>query len=190
NAWITDFSEWQLAADWIKPRRAEFLERFPSHLNPQALKLLNRLEETPAIALELAQGAPTCLLHGDFHLDNILFEPNDRPVFLDWSRPAKGSPAYNLIQTLIFMAPLEQFDQELNTYLDVFNQHAPNEVDLETLKGWLDAEFLRAFTTSTCGIARWRPTDERGKQIIEDTVEKVNAAAAFWGPRLKNIGSL
>lgn len=190
NEWVIDFSEWQPEEDWIKSRRAEFIERFPHQLNPQALNILNRLESAPAAARKLSHDAPTCLLHGDFHLDNILFESDDRPVFLDWSHPAKGSPAYNLVQLLVFMNPLQKLDQGVAIYLETFNRHASHPVTLETLKRWLNAEFLRAFATSTCGIARWRPTDERGQQIVEDTIEKINAAAAFWRPSFKNIGNL
>jgi hypothetical protein len=181
--WITDISAWNRDRDWFHSRRTLFLERFPDRLNGLARLLLDRIEWTPAIANERLKGAPLCLLHGDFHFDNLVFENQIEPVFLDWSHPVKGGPAFNLIQLLTFMTPIQNFDPVLESYLEEFNERAKDPLNRQALEIQLGGEFLRAFTTATLGIARWQPDTARGDQLIEAGIRQANQAVDFWQGR-------
>lgn len=82
-SWISDVSTWTRESNWFHSRRILFLERFPNHLDGVARVLLDKIELAPAVANERLKDAPLTLLHGDFRLDNIIFEQQAEPVFLD-----------------------------------------------------------------------------------------------------------
>lgn len=69
-----------------------FLERFGSRLPPTAIELLDGLRHAYAAVLTELDQAPAALLHGDLHLDNVLFA-GDRAVILDWPGVARGAGA-------------------------------------------------------------------------------------------------
>jgi thiamine kinase-like enzyme len=179
-SWISDLSTWERQSDWFRSRRTLFLERFPDHLNGMARALLDKIERAPVVANERLRGAPLGLSHGDFHLDNLLFEKQVEPVFLDWNNPVKAAPAYNLVNLLFFMTSLENFDRVFDSYLGEFNELSGNSYTRWWLKRQLGSEFLRAFATSTCGVARWQPQSQRGTQMLEDRIRQINQAVGFW----------
>lgn len=179
-SWISDVSTWNPEDDWFHARRSLFLERFPGHLGGLARSLLDQIESAPAATNERLKEAPVSLLHGDFHLDNLLFGKLTEPVFLDWSRPLRGAPAYNLATLLFSMTPLKNFDQVFDCYLGEFNKLSRSSLTRASLGRQLGAELLRAFARSTCGIARWQPQSTRGLQLIEAGIEQMNQAIDFW----------
>lgn len=178
--WIIDLSSWNPDATWIKERRSEFLERFPNHLSQQALSLLNNLEIALPITSKRLASAPDTLLHGDFHLDNLLFEKNT-PIFLDWSRPARGAASYNLVHLLFMMTSTTYFDDILKTYLRVYQNRA--SLNYQECLSHLGGSLLHLFTQSTCGVARWKPSLARAKDILKDGISRVNHMVAFWHKR-------
>ena len=182
-SWIPDLSTWNRDIDWFQPRRARFLERFPDHLNGLARLLLDKIELAPVVSNARLSEAPKTLLHGDFHLDNLLFENETEPVFLDWSRPIIGTPARNLVRLLLFMAPLLDFDDLFDCYLDGFNQVSNKPFPPKALEKQLGGELLRAFAISTCGIARWQPVTERGARMLGPGIKKAKEAVEFWQKR-------
>lgn len=181
--WISDVSTWKRESDWFVSRRALFLERFPEQLDGLARLLLDKIEFAPVIANERLIDAPLTLLHGDFHLDNIIFEKQTEPVLIDWSHPVKGAPAYNLVILLLFMTPLKYFGEITDCYLGEFRKHARSTLNRTKLEKQLGGEFLRSFTKATCGVARWQPESERGSQLLDASIRRLNSAANFWQSR-------
>lgn len=182
-SWMSEVSTWKTESDWFHSRRTLFLERFPDHLNGLARLLLDKIEFAPRVANERLRDAATTLLHGDFHLDNLLFEKQTEPVFLDWSRPVKGAPALNLVTLLFFMTPLKNFDTVFDCYLGKFNEISKSSLKRAVLEKQLGGGFLRAFAISTCGAARWQPASTRGVQILEASIKQRSKTVDFWHRR-------
>jgi aminoglycoside/choline kinase family phosphotransferase len=74
-----------------------FLEHEGAGLPSSARAIVEELRtRLAAVAAELATG-PRTLIHGDLHLDNVLFAAGDRPVVvLDWQAAAIGPPAWDV----------------------------------------------------------------------------------------------
>lgn len=186
-SWILDVSTWKRESDWFHSQRSLFLERFPDHLDGLARVLLDKIEFAPGVANQRLKDAPVSLLHGDLHLDNLVFERQTEPVFLDWSHPFKGAPVFNLVTLLFFMTPLKNFEKVLDCYLGEFNELSKSSLNHTQLEIQLGGELLRAFAISTCGVARWQPQSLRGIQLLEASLVQINEAVDFWqgyDPRL------
>ncbi|KPP90125.1 phosphotransferase [Erythrobacter sp. HL-111] len=95
-----------LEADWIRPdpaisdriaamypqAQAVFRERYAGSLEPEYMALCEELAATPGF-FERGNEAPQCLVHGDFRLDNMLFDINGgaEPIaILDWQTVTTG----------------------------------------------------------------------------------------------------
>ncbi|MEM7739004.1 MAG: phosphotransferase [Deinococcota bacterium] len=180
--WIPDMSVWQQNSDWFEDRRRLFLERFPKALTGVARTWLDRLEHAPQLANARLTAAPKTLLHGDFHLDNLMFV-NQQPIFLDWSKPVRGPLALNLAVLLFQMTSLDYFDEVLACYLDSFAKISSYELEYADVNKQLGGALLRLFATSTCGVARWQPELARAQQIIQHNIDQLNTALAFWQDR-------
>jgi hypothetical protein len=181
--WMVDVSHWRPEEGWFESRRALFRERFPDRLSSLASETLDHIEAAPWIANSRLQAAPRTLSHGDFHLDNILFESSGQPVFLDWTRPAIGRVAQNLAELLFKMIPLKLFDTTLNAYRGEFNRVSTRPTTMRALESQLSGAFLRQFSASTCGMARWQPTLPRAIKIIDENLRKTNEVVEFWQTR-------
>lgn len=183
HAWLADATGWRRDASWFRPRRRRFLERFGDRTGDATRELLGALERAPALAAERLADAPTSLLHGDLHLDNVLFVADGEPVLLDWSRPAAGPAPLELAALLFRMAPLARFEPLLERYGDVFERSVARPPPRSAWGRWLGGAFLREFATMTCGVARWEPDGPREARLIEATVERAERAARFWRTR-------
>jgi hypothetical protein len=181
--WMVDVSHWRPEEGWFDSRRTLFRERFPDQLSGLASEILDQIEAAPWISNYRIQAAPRTLSHGDFHLDNILFESSGQPVFLDWSRPAIGQAAQNLAELLFKMIPLKQFDTTFNTYLAEFNRVIGYKTTTRALESQLGGALLRQFSASTCGITRWQPTLPRAIKTIDEDLRKTNEVVEFWQAR-------
>ena len=178
-SWLHDARTWKPKADWIQGRRETFKQRFPGRLNQPAMELLDNLEQAIKMGETRLKNQPITLLHGDFHLDNVLFNNGTTPILLDWDRPTAGAPAINLASLLFEMISLDHFDIVLDLYSDRFNGLIDKSAWVTALSG----AFIRNFCRLTCGIARWEPTLLRAVAIIDDGIENANLMADFWQQR-------
>ncbi|MBX7481344.1 aminoglycoside phosphotransferase family protein [Qipengyuania sp. 6D47A] len=97
-----------LEADWLKPpadlrgrladmypqAQAIFAERYADTLEPEYMAICEQLAEASA-RLFGREEPPQCLVHGDFRLDNMLFDIKGgvEPIaVLDWQTVAVGKP--------------------------------------------------------------------------------------------------
>ncbi len=167
QSWLVDISVWEPGEDWLHSRRALFRERFGRSLGTQGEALLDGIESVPQLVNDRLSNARGTLLHGDLHLDNIVFESGTQPVFLDWARPAWGPQAINVADLMFGMVPLELVDSAVDAYLNEFELQSPGALNIETFEHQLGCALLRKFVARTCGIARWQPTEPRALEIIE-----------------------
>lgn len=178
--WLDDFSRWAPSAEWLKSRRTVFLKRFGSQLSSESLKLINHIEQVPVLVHSRLGKMQHTLLHGDFHLDNIVFEGDETPIILDWARPGVGPATHNLSSLLFEMAPLSQFNDLLGLYLSEFNTSTTQPISKDEMSRALGGSILRLFVQQTCGVAMWHPSSDRGDQIIETGIKKANQMIKFW----------
>lgn len=183
--WMPPLGAWDRPAEWLDSRRARLIERFGDEIPPSVSTLLAQVEKLPSIYNGLIenQNRPAGLIHGDFHLDNILFEENDRPIILDWSRPLVGPSVINLADFLFEMLPREGIEVALSSYLEeIVRLGAPWETE-EALLDQLWGAFARLFIIRTCGVAMWEPDFVRGDGIIRNGFHKMEGAIDFWKDR-------
>ena len=74
-----------------------FIERYGAQLPAVVVGLADALRtQLASVLAELAATSPA-LIHGDLHLDNVLFDAGDRPVVvLDWQHAATGPAAWDV----------------------------------------------------------------------------------------------
>ncbi len=77
------------------------LDGFVEHLSPllesETVDLAHRLGSVIETWLAGAGGAPSVVTHGDFRLDNMLFDPGgERVTVVDWQGPGRGDPTADL----------------------------------------------------------------------------------------------
>lgn len=76
-------------------------ERFPRILSRSLLAELHDLPAEVAGAIERLTRGPASWIHGDAHLDNVLWRPDGTAVLLDWGNSAIGPPAVDLTRFLV-----------------------------------------------------------------------------------------
>jgi Ser/Thr protein kinase RdoA (MazF antagonist) len=74
-----------------------FLERYADQLSPEHQEVCRVYAENVPAYVSLRASGPRTATHGDFRLDNFLFEPNDpEPVVVDWQTAVWSGAAYDV----------------------------------------------------------------------------------------------
>jgi hypothetical protein len=155
--------------EYIEDRRQGFVERF----GPLGDSPMHR------VIVDAAQ-APSTLLHGDLHLDNILFAGIDgEPCLLDWTRTGTGPGVRSLANLAFNMSPPGTLDEVMATYRDELRRHGVL-YDSDTLALHLSAATVRAVLVWTLGMVRWIPATPREAALIELTLDGAASACETW----------
>jgi aminoglycoside phosphotransferase (APT) family kinase protein len=97
------YARWQGRAiaseDWVN-RLAAAENRFPGILTAAMVDRLRELPRTVERAILSLERDEACWIHGDAHLDNVLFRPDGLAVLIDWSGAAIGPPAVDFARLL------------------------------------------------------------------------------------------
>ena len=75
--------------------------RFADVLTGSLERRLLDLPREVAAALPTLAAGPASWIHGDAHLDNVLWRPNGRAVLLDWAGATIGPPAVDVARFLV-----------------------------------------------------------------------------------------
>ena len=177
--WLPSLAAWQRDAEWFTSYRARFLERFGEQVDGFARVLLDAIELAPPIINARLANAPRTLLHGDLHLDNMVFEQGTTPVLLDWARCAQGPLVMDLVELLFEMIHIKDNNHILRIYLDMFDQ-CGKPLERSIVRQQLGGAILRKFTASTCGVARWQPASPREEAMIHTTIQRATQAVEYW----------
>jgi aminoglycoside phosphotransferase (APT) family kinase protein len=179
--WLPSVRVLQRDPDWFSSRCELFLRRFGDRIDSASSRLLERVEAAQARANERLAEAPMTLLHADLHLDNVVFVGGtEHPVLLDWARVAQGPAALDLADLLFTMAPIEQAERILAVYLGEMHRRGVGNCDETALRHQLGGALLRKFINATCGVARWQPTSEREREMIELGLQRIEQAIKIW----------
>jgi hypothetical protein len=167
--------------EWLLSRRELFLHRFGDRIDSTVRRLLERAEAVQSRAHERLAGAAMTLLHGDLHLDNVVFDGGpEHPVLLDWARVAQGPAALDLGELLFEIAPIAELDRILGIYLGELQRGGITEVDEKSLRHQLGGALLRKVLRATCGVARWQPATDREPEMIELGLQRIMRAVQTW----------
>lgn len=87
-------------ADVWEARLSAAAARFPQILTPSLVDRLHRLSRMAEPAIESLQRRDACWIHGDAHVENVLFRPDGTAMLLDWSGASIGPAAVDLARLL------------------------------------------------------------------------------------------
>ncbi len=158
-----------------------FVARFESRLSRAVLAAVERLPQTLLEAHAVHAEAPATLLHGDLHLDNVLFRGDGSPVVIDWATASRGPGAVDLVRFLVeglTLASRRALEPSLRRhYVESLRKRG-----IHYDASHLDAHIVAALHTLLAGAVRFK--DDGGPNvparlgpIIDNLV--TNAAGAY-----------
>lgn len=180
-AWLRDGRRPPQTPDWIESRTTRFLERFGVPSSEPAASLLENAGGGLAHGTDCLAELPATLVHGDLHLDNILFV-DEEPVLLDWAGCRRGPGSQDLAALLFGMSRPELIDPLLSTY-QVSLATSGVDVDPAALERAVGGAVLWSFVFWTLGTAMWIPVDERSAAMQHRHVDDAVRMVEFWAER-------
>lgn len=182
HSWLIEMQIAVREPRWFTSRTTMFLERFGPLSHPVATEVFAHLAEAHALANEVVREAPPTLLHGDHHLDNIMFPTEGTPVFLDWAGVGRGPGVLDLVNLAFRMGETTDAEAALDGYFATLRRHGV-KIDKD---GWLNtvsAALLRQFTNWTLGMAAVQMPTERGSAQVLPGIVQAEAALVSWYER-------
>lgn len=184
--WVAPFAADPLASQQRYAKRVEpFLARHGGALPPSVRGLLRRLESNYAAVLAELGRTPHTLVHGDLHLDNVMFfnDPGaDRPaVVLDWQGVRRGPAVIDVASVVFGALPSEDRraaeDDLLRAYAGRLSAHGVESYPLGQLRKDLRLALLCQVAGRVGWLAQADPDElsDREQDLI---------AAAFGDGRL------
>ena len=132
-----DLPDWGRGTDGDRPhrRRAERFkrrgrvmgERFPDCETLHG-PLRNEIGERFEVIAQAPGERPARLIHGDLHLDNVVFTP-DGPRILDWQTASIGDPVDDVVR----LAMESQPEQSIDSILELCDRHPETRTSPERL---------------------------------------------------------
>lgn len=155
-----------------------FLERWRPALTPGVVAVAERLPESLPAAYEALAAAPATVIHGDLHLDNVLFRPDGAPVVIDWTHSALGPGAVDVVRLLVegmtYEARREHETALVDRYLRALSRRG-----IRCDAAAFDTDMGHALTVAYSGAIRWKEpapdSPARLVPIIENLVRNVTA---------------
>ena len=157
-----------------------FFERWGPALSPGVRAAAERLPEALVAAYEALAHAPATLLHGDFHLDNVLFRPDGAPVVIDWTHAALGPAVIDVVRFLVEGLTVGSRRVLERALIDRYARALRRRgIAYEATDLW--ASMDAALTVFFAAAIRWKepgaePSVPRLVPIIENLVGNVTAA--------------
>jgi thiamine kinase-like enzyme len=98
---------------------------------------LQLVDQIPKILAELSQ-APSTLIHRDVHLENLLFDPTESIVLIDWPSAALGPAALDFTRFITTSMPTSVrrsiFNRLLSEYHEVLQTEGVRDYDMDVLR--------------------------------------------------------
>lgn len=184
ESWLPSKRSLNVTSDWIESRREALLLKYGALIDPFSRTLLQHAGQALERSNQLLADAPDTLLHGDFHLDNVLFDDTSATVHvLDWASTGVGSAAVDVFELLFNIGFLEDFDRLFAHYRDRLGRHEKVQFSVEQLSFQLEGVLLRNFVRYTCGLANWPSTSEREHRIAVTSIKRMTLAVNMWNER-------
>ena len=179
--WLRDAMTTLPDAAWCEDRRRAFVERFGRPESAIASALLDRAPELLRRGAEILGRFPPTLVHGDMHLDNILFAPGTgEPYLLDWAGCRRGPSAQDLTAVLVGMAHSDARLRLVDAYHRALVAHGAVDVSRSDVIAMCGGALHWMFVFWTLGTARWMPTSPREAAMQQDHLDRVERAVDEW----------
>ncbi len=178
ESWLRDFTVMR-PPGWFAERRPEYLERFGEFEPGLARMVFDRVPAALEVIAERWWDAPPTVVHGDLHLDNVVFSPEGMPIILDWASCGRGPGVIDLAEAVFGMVAAGQRNSVIGAYLDALRSHDRVVTDGDLIR-WLGGALLRWFLFHTYGAARWIPHNDRQERMQQQDLETVQRAIEEW----------
>lgn len=172
--WLPSASVYSRDEEWFDSKKARFRERFGDRLDPELRSLFESARTVVQRSDELLARLPETLIHGDLHLDNVLFARDGRVVVLDWARVARGPAALDLCEVLSMVEPADR-TAVLDAYRRELHHRGVSVGDGDLVRAVTGA-MLRKFVICTYGLADWHPASPREERILHDAIARAQDA--------------
>jgi aminoglycoside/choline kinase family phosphotransferase len=158
-----------------------FFDRYGGALSSEVLRIARQLGSRLAhVAEKLHQGRKT-LIHGDLHLDNLIFDPprGDRSVVvLDWQIASVGPPALDVALLIYDSLGVEERrageTDLLDRYVTLLFEHGVSDYSAADLRTDCELALLLIFA----GTVGWHVTVDRNDLTGRERALQENALAA------------
>lgn len=168
-------------AAWCADRRSTFLERFGPPGSDLADALLARAPDLLHRGAEILGRFPQTLIHGDVHLDNVLFAPETgEPYLLDWAGCRRGPAAQDLVAALVGMAGGDAYLRLLDAYHGALVEHGAADVSCDDVMMLVGGALHWVFVFWTLGTARWTPDTSRESAMQRAHLRRIERAVDTW----------
>lgn len=172
------------SVEWYSSRRQLVLERFGTRLSGHPRRLLDLIESLVGTASLRLDRAAVTLLHGDLHLDNVLFDGSEaQPILLDWARTARGPAALDLADVIFALSQPGHTDEIVAAYLGALRVSGVSGPSEQEFRGHVGASMIMKFAAATCGVAHWQPASAREEAMIDAGLARAAGTAVEWRRR-------
>lgn len=175
--WLAPRRPGRRADDWFASRREAFLERFGPPPDPVVRRLLDRFPVAQERAFEVLSSVPDVILHGDLHLDNVLFVGED-PVLVDWANCGPGPAVLDLVAVVFRAGPPGWFRNGFSDYRAALGDRAGAVLGDTPLDDQVGAALLFELATWTLAVAKMRPPVR--VEMVEAGVAGAYRVARDW----------
>lgn len=150
-------------------------EALPAAVRP----LIDRAVERYPALLKAASSPPVTVIHGDFRLDNLFFDPAGAVTTIDWQFTSRCRGAYDLAYFvgLNLDAPAREAHEAAlqERYVDVLGEHGVEGYDLDQCRRDYALGLLLSFAVFTIGAAGEQP-NERMRAVHEVGLQRLAGA--------------
>jgi hypothetical protein len=168
------------AAGWSAARWSDRLSgarrRYPGIVTASWHERLRDLPERVEAAVPRLRGGPVTWIHGDAHLDNVLWRLDGSAVILDWAGAVIGPPAVDAVRFLVegprgLAAEPDRARRLIETYeVELRSLGMPEEAIVR-----IRAAFHDAMLPLAQGIVGWAGRPERTKPELRISALRENA---------------
>jgi hypothetical protein len=132
---------------------------YGARIPPEVLELAEQLRSRLGVVAAALEARSQTLIHGDLHLDNMIFDGRGRSVtVLDWQTVSLGSPAWDVAMFLsgsLSVADRRAAERDLlDRYVSQLSSHGVSDYSLEEL----GQEYRLALLVLLAGTLHWLST--------------------------------
>ncbi len=164
----------QLFAHVWQLRRDALVELLP----PAAVEISDRFVELqPRLVEELT--APKAITHGELRADNLFFDQEGKPVFIDFQTAQQECGVRELAYLLCTSVPAELIDEHeqalITRYCEQLAQSGVEDYPYERAAEQYRYAVAYNLLWPIMANVRWEDSPERGRAVLDDLVTKTGA---------------
>lgn len=154
-------------------------------LDAPALDIGDRFTQLQArLVAEL--GSPRCLTHGELRAENLFFDADERPVFVDFQTVQQESGVRELAYLLSTSVPVATLERQESTLLGLYVR----ELRANGVTGFSDDDAQRQYRLATAynliwpvmASVRYDTSTPAGRALLDDMIAKAGAAISRNDP--------